>query len=248
MKSLAEIRGLLNAFEKKFGYRVDGAEQGSEAWFKMKLGVLSASNASKIVAKIDSDTRFTYMAELIGQVCTGIVEEVNSKHMDWGRQNEAAARSYYEFASGLSMTQLPFVFKDQSFRVGCSPDGLVNDKKGAEIKAPWATANYIKFLVEDDIKSEWKWQYQFTMHVLGAEQWDFCQYDPRMKTKPMKILTVDRDPKMQKTLEDAIPQFIADMDKMLIKIGINFGDQWLRIAKENGVSNGRNDQTASPSR
>lgn len=232
MKSLSDISALLEDFEKQYGYRVAGAAQGSESWFKLKLGVLSSSNASSIVAKLDAGTRATYMAELIAQVGTGVVEEINSKHMDWGNQNEDAARSYYEFSSGFSMTQLPFVFKDDSFRVGCSPDGLVTDRKGAEIKCPWASANYIKFLCENDVKSEWKWQYQFTMHVLGADEWDFCQYDPRMKIKPMKILTVERDPKMQRTLEDAIPQFIADMDSMLLKIGIKFGEQWHRIAKE----------------
>lgn len=226
MKSLSEINALLARFEKKFGYQIGGAEQGSEAWFRAKLGVISASNASKAVAKKDSDTRLTYMCELVAQVCTGLQNEIKAIAMEWGNQHEDAARAYYEFSSGLTMTKLPFVFKDDSYRVGCSPDGLVNDRKGAEIKCPFDSGNFIKFLCEARIKPEWQWQCQFTMNVLGAEQWDFCQYDPRMQKNMLALKTIDRDDKMQVTLDDAIPQFIHDMDKMLAQIGIRFGDQW----------------------
>src|SRR3990167_5106863 len=107
MKTLADINKTLKAFEDCFNLPVKDAMQGSDAWFKLKLGVLSASNASKIVAKKDSETRHTYMAELCAQVCTGIMEEINSKYLDWGNQNEDAARSSYEFFSGQTITEVP---------------------------------------------------------------------------------------------------------------------------------------------
>lgn len=229
MRTLADITGLLEAFEKKFGYKISGAQQQSEAWFKAKLGVLSASNAYKIVAKKDSETRHTYMCELIGQICTGLYKEISTASMDWGNQNEDAARAYYEFSTGLKLTPLPFIFLDNTFREGCSPDAFVNDKKGAEIKCPYDTTNFIKFLVSDHIKPEWKWQHQHTLRVTGAEEWDFCEYDPRMLLKPMKIFKAQKDEKMQKTLADAAPQFIADMDVLLAEIGIEFGTQWKRL-------------------
>lgn len=226
MKSMAEVRAILDAFEKKFGLPVQDAQQGSEIWYKIKLGVLSSSNAHKIVAKTDSETRATYMASLVAQVCTGIMEEINSKYMEWGHNNEDAARSSYEFATGLTVTQLPFVFKNTDFREGCSPDGFVTDKKGAEFKCPWDSSHYIKFLVNGKLKSEYEWQYQHTLRVTGADEWDFVYYDPRMRKSPLKIRTVERDEKKQKTFEDAVPQFIHDMDLMLKEIGIEFGDQW----------------------
>ena len=55
MKSLANINKTLKAFEKKYGVDVTDTRQGSESWFTLKLGVLSASNASKIVAKKGTD-------------------------------------------------------------------------------------------------------------------------------------------------------------------------------------------------
>jgi exodeoxyribonuclease (lambda-induced) len=226
MKSLSEINDLLGKFEKKFGISALGADQQSDAWFTMKLGVLSASNASKIVAKKDSETRFTYLCELVAQICTGIHHEISGPALAWGNDNEDKARAFYEFQSGHTITQVPFVFKDDSFREGCSPDGLIESRMGVEIKCPFASSNYIKFLLEDSVKPEWKWQYQYLMRVLDAKEWEFTQYDPRMRVKPRHILRVSYDEKMQNTLNDAVPQFIDDMDQALEKIGIEFGSQW----------------------
>lgn len=228
MKTQSQINSLLENFEKNFGTSVLGAKQGSEEWFNLKLGVISASNASKVVAKKDSETRNTYMMELIAQICTGDQEDLNSKYLEWGNQFEAAARSSYEFESGLNIIQVPFVFKDERFREGCSPDGIVNDTKGVEIKCPYNAVHYVKFLSDDKIKPEYVWQYQFTMRVMGADEWDFVQYHPNMKTKPLKILTVKKDLEKQKQLDDCVPQFIEDMDSILKKIGVKFGDQWTR--------------------
>ncbi len=150
--------------------------------------------------------------------------------MDWGNQHEDAARSYYEFQTGANMVQLPFVFKDGLYREGCSPDGIVSTTKGAEIKCPWNTTHYIKFLAMNESKSEYEWQNQFTMRVMGADSWDFVQYDPRMKVRPMKIMDYKRDPEMQAKFDDLIPAFIEDMDKMLEIAGVKFGDQWKRLA------------------
>jgi hypothetical protein len=228
MKSLVEINETLEAFGQKFNFPVAEAQQGSEVWLRMKLGVISASNASAVVAKKDSETRLTYMTGLVSEVCTGVIEEMNFKQMEWGKQNEDGARSTYEFSTGKVLTQVPFIFKDLNFREGCSPDSLIADEKGIEIKCPWDSGNYVKFLVADKIKSEWQWQNQFSIRVAGADEWDMSQYDPRMKAKSMKTVVIKRDPEMQKKLEDAVPEFIYDMDKMLSIIGIKFGAQWVQ--------------------
>lgn len=226
---LDDINKTLTVWSERYGMPIHEAQQGSAAWFKLKLGVVSASNASKAVAKKDSETRATYMAELVGQVCTGIMEEINSKYLDWGNDHEDSARSCYEFQTGNDMIQLPFVFKDDSFRVGCSPDGIVSLSKGVEIKCPYNSTNYIRFLTDDKIKPEYHWQTQFTLWVMDAGEWDFVQYDPRMKLKPMRILTVARDEEKMKAFDDLIPAFIQDMDKMLAKTGCAFGEQWERL-------------------
>lgn len=232
MKSLKDVSRLYDAFEKKFGIAIADAQQGSTMWQILKLGVISASNVNKAVAKAGSETRNTYLAELCAQICTGTFDELNSKYLEWGNFHEDAARSYYEFSTGNEVKQLPFVFKDESFRMGCSPDGIVNETKGVEIKCPFNAVHFVKFLVDDKIKSEYVWQYQYSLWVMDATHWDFVQYHPSMKKNPMKILTVEKDEKTFKIFDELIPKFIEDLDKMLAKAGFRFGEQWERLNNE----------------
>lgn len=171
-------------------------------------------------------TRETYMAELVAQIGTGYQKQLDGiAALEWGKQNEPGARSAYEFSRGVEITEVPFIFKNDSFRVGISPDGLVEGGL-VEIKCPYESTNYIKFLCADKIKPEWRWQAQFQMFVTGAGFVDFAQYDPRMKSLPIKIVRLEKDQKDQAKFTECVPQFIKDMDKMLEKAGLVFGSQW----------------------
>ena len=222
----------LSSLTPRLGFDLSKVEQGSTEWLISKLGVLSASNVEKILAGKTTQGRQTYMAELVAQVCTGEMPELDAKQLRWGRDHEAAARSAYEFATGETIEQVPFIFKDDSMRVGCSPDGLIKGKnKGLELKCPFSTKVYIEFLTCDKIKPEYVKQCQFSMWITGASEWDFANYDPRMNKNMIKIVTLKRDEEMMKEFDVAVPAFIDDMDKMLKKAGFSFGDQWQQIKK-----------------
>jgi hypothetical protein len=233
VKKLDDIKNVLQKFEAIYGISASEAMQGTGPWFQLKLGVPSASNASKIVAKKGSATRDGYMAELVAQIATGIMPELNGlPALEWGKDHEDAARSSYEFLTGYQTIEVPFVFKDDSFRAGMSPDFLVEGvSKSGEIKCPFNSKNYVEFLVSDKVKPEWQWQCQYQMWVLGSDSIDFCQYDPRMKKNSLKLFEVERDEKMQTKLDEQVPEFLEDMDKMLEKAGFKFGDQWERLNK-----------------
>lgn len=227
MKTLEEVNQNLKAWENKYKLRVQGSMQGTEEWFRVKLGVVSSSNIQKAIAKKASQTRETYLCELVAQVLSGYMKDISAAAIDWGRNAEDSARSAYEFGTEKTISELPFVFKDETFREGCSPDGvLLDEKKGIEIKAPYDTTNHVKFLLMDTIKSEYQWQVQFMMRCMDADCWDFCSFDPRCKAKSMKIFTVVRDEEKQKKMADDIPEFIEDMDKMLKSLGVEWGFQW----------------------
>ncbi len=90
MKTKRQIDNLLKKFEKTYNYKVQGATQGSMDWFNLKLGVISASNAWKVV--LNGKTRESYMYELIGQIGTKMMKDINNKYMEWGTLHEDAAR------------------------------------------------------------------------------------------------------------------------------------------------------------
>lgn len=226
MTKIEKANNLLKEFEKRYGLNALNVDQGSEDWLNLKLGVISASNVSKAIAKKGSATRETYLASLVAQVCTGYMPDLNNKYVDWGKTNEDKARAFYEFQTGEKFTELPFVFKDDNFRFGASPDAIIGDKKGVEIKCPYSSENHIKTLMMDTIKPEYKWQIQYTMWVMGLEEYDFCSYDPRMKVSPLAIINVKKDEKAFERLDNELFAFVEEMDKMLKKIGIEWGQQW----------------------
>lgn len=207
-------------------------EQGSVEWLTLKLGVASASNISKMIAKKGTDARSSYMAELVAQVCTGEMPELNAKALAWGKEHEASARAAYEFETELKVDTVGFIYSDDK-RLGCSPDGIVRSiNRGVEIKCPFTSKVYIEFLTAGKIKKEYIDQCQFSMWVTGMKSWDFVNYDPRMKKNMLHIVTIQRDEAMMERFNTEIPEFLNDMDSMLDIAGFSFGDQWLAIARE----------------
>jgi hypothetical protein len=218
----------LASLQNKFWFNPAEVSQGTPEWLAMKLGVLSASNADKIVAKRDSAGRATYMASLISQICSCVIpDEMNFKAMEHGKLYEPVARDALGVALGfVEIKELPFMFMDDSLRVGVSPDGIF-DRSIVEIKCPFNGENFIKFAAFDDNKKEWRWQSQFHIFAGHADQHIFCQYDPRMVLcNNLHYTVTDKSESDQQTLADAVPQFIADMDHALAKLGVKFGDHW----------------------
>jgi putative phage-type endonuclease len=203
-------------------------DQGSPEWLRAKLGVISASNISKVLAKKGSDTRNGYMMELVGQIATKEMDEFNGKALEWGKVNETAARAAYEFETGNSVTEVGFIYSENK-RCGASPDGIIeNLNKGLEIKNPFTARVHTDFLANDKIKPEYVLQCQFSMWVTGLEQWDFCSFHAKFKAPGtmLKIVTLERDPETMARFDDEVNGFIYEMDKVLAKLGLTFGEQW----------------------
>lgn len=232
-KSLKQIQDHLKSLESYFGFNPLDYEQGTKEWHMMRLGVITASKAECVLAGKKTAKRQTYLNELIAEVATGLAHEVRAKPLEWGKTHEDSARTSYEFATGIIPHELPFIYKDEELRIGCSPDGY-NDLRGSEIKCPYNSAVHIDFLCSDKIKSEYITQVQYSMWVTGLEQWDFACFDPRMNVMPISFKTLDRDEARMKEFSEKVPEFIEDMDKMLEKIGLSFGEHWdhLRVARE----------------
>ena len=226
MKSIDQIKRELSELDGLWDFNPLDVEQGSKDWLTMKLGVISATGADALLAAKTTQKRKSYISGLAAQICTGERPEISSKPLDWGNEHESSARSIYEYFTENELAQLPIVYKDESLRVACSPDGY-GTPKGCEIKCPYSSSVYIDFAALGIIKPEYIKQVQFTMWVTGAEEWDFCNYDPRMKVKPFHSVTIERDLGMMKTFEDSVYEAIWEIDKILKTMGTEWGQQWV---------------------
>jgi hypothetical protein len=120
--------------------------QGSDAWLRVRLGKITASNAEAYFApdakrlrlsrdKSDvSDGVKTYLLKLLTEWYTGQPQdEARSQFMQRGNEMEAEARAAYEFHEMVDVRQCGFI-ESPCGSFGCSVDGLVGDDGLVEIK------------------------------------------------------------------------------------------------------------------
>ena len=174
------------------------------------------------------DMRQGYMAELVGQIATGeLPEQMSFKQCEWGNEHEDSARALFELELGVDVEVPAFIYKDESKRFGISPDGLIVGKKiGLELKCPYTTKVFVEFATCDKIKKEYIEQCQYSMWVTGYEAWYFANYDPRIKGKNLHWVLIERDQAFMDKYDEAAKNFTKDMDSMLEKMGLEFGQQW----------------------
>lgn len=175
------------------------------------------------------DMRQGYMAELVAQIATGLIpEQMSFKQCEWGHEYEDQARAFFELEHGVDVDVPAFIYRDKEKRFGISPDGLITGKKiGLELKCPFTSKVFVEFATCDKIKKEYIEQCQYSMWVTGYEAWYFANYDPRIKTKKLHWVLIERDQAFMDKYDEAEKNFIHDMDSMLGKLDLKFGQQWL---------------------
>lgn len=192
-------------------------EQGSQEWFQCRLGIPSASNFSTIMAKgrdgkSPSLTRKTYLYKLAGEIITGKPSS-NYKNADMQRGNEmeAEAAAHYAFTRDVELTQIGFARRGN---MGCSPDRLIGDEGGLEIKTAEAHI-LIEHMFRDDVPPEHVAQVQGTMMILERPWWDLMVYWPDI-TPPVFRSRPDRA--YQANLKGEIDRFNDELAAVVERV------------------------------
>ena len=186
--------------------RIDQNEQGSPEWLAARLGIPSASMFAKLVTTkgIWSASADAYINQLVAERLTGEREEVfQSHHMLRGTELEPDARDLYSLISDAEVTEVGFCLHD-TLSAGCSPDGLIGEEGGLEIKAP-APATHVEYLRGGVLPSKYKQQVMGCLWITGREWWDFVSYHPTMK--PL-IVRVERDEEYIAALEKCVTKAV----------------------------------------
>lgn len=176
--------------------------QGSNEWYKERLGKITASNAHKIMSpKGLGKTGETYVYSLVAGEMGAMQEKISSAAMWWGIEHEDDARAYYKIAFGVEeLEQVGFIHHPTNFECGFSADGMVENILGAEIKCPYNPENHVKHLAVKNgsdlltINKDYYWQCMFSMWCSDLEKWHFISYDPRFTgTYRMNAAVIERN-------------------------------------------------------
>jgi len=194
---------------------VTGITQRSDEWKILRVGKVTASRVSDVVAKTKTGlaaSRANYAAQLIVERLTGApAESYTNAAIQHGTETEPEARAAYEFNQGVTVTEIAFVPHPKIDQAGCSPDGLVDDDGLVEIKCP-NTATHLETLLGKAIPSKYEMQMQFQMACTGRKWCDFVSYDPRMPdSMRLFIKRVERDDKRIRELESEVASFLLEL-------------------------------------
>ena len=191
-------------------------EQGSADWLAARLGRVTASRVSDVIAKTKSGwsaSRANYMAQLVAERLTGQPQESYSNAaMQWGIEQEPLARAAYEFRTDATVTPAWFIEHPKIAMSGASPDGLIGDVGLVEIKCP-TTATHIETLIGKSTPDKYLAQMQWQMACTGAKWCDSVSFDPRLpEAMRLFVSRVHRDDERIKELEKEVLAFLAELD------------------------------------
>ena len=186
-------------------------EQGSADWFALRLGKATSSNFARIITPAQgkpSSQAPGYRHELLAEWLTGQPGGMEPNGwMERGSELESQARAYYAFARDDEVEQVGFVWLDGDKEVGCSPDGLVGEAGGVEIKCP-APKTHVGYLLNGTLPTDYIPQVQGSLWVTGRQWWDFLSYCPGID--PL-VIRVERDEDYIAKLAKLVSAFVQTL-------------------------------------
>lgn len=194
--------------------QVFNVEQGTAEWLALRAGVPTASEFATILAQgkggAPSLIRKKYLYKLAAESYRGSLspfESYSNVHMQRGKDFEDEARGMYEITKNVLVEQVGFLMRDG---VGCSPDGLVGEDGGIEIKTK-SDHLMVEILLANEMPSEYKGQTQGFLYMTGRKWIDFVAYAPGL---PLFIQRQFPDPEYQERLAYEIPVFVQELQKI----------------------------------
>jgi len=197
--------------------KINDIEQGSAEWMALRIGVPSSSRFSEIVKANgkQSDSRKKYMYQLAGERIAQRKEaSYTNKNMQNGIDTEEEARNYYELHTNDDVETVGFCYKDEEKLFGCSPDGLVGDDGGVEIKCV-IMSTQVSYLLSGKLPTTYFQQVQGSLYITGRKWWDFLSYCPGMK--PF-LVRVTPDVEFIAALDYELRLFTKELDILTEKI------------------------------
>lgn len=192
--------------------KIHDVEQGSLEWLALRSGIPTASEADALITPLwkikTGDGPRTYVIEKATEWWQGgPLPSFQSFAMEQGSILESEAIPWLELAYDVSVRRVGFITTDDSL-CGCSPDGLLSDDEGCEIKAPQAPA-HVRYLLDGKLPKDYEVQVHFSLFVTGAKRWRFVSY---RRGFPNLVLTIERDEEKIEVIQEALENFHRDFN------------------------------------
>ena len=179
--------------------KIHKMKQLSDEWFEIRKGKMTASHAQAIGncgKGLD-----TYILQIMSDYYEITPEEkYTNSQLERGLDLEGQAVEIYEMMHNVKVERPGFIERDKYS--GVSPDGLIGEPGGLEVKCH-NNLKHFKLLLDGKIESGYIWQMQMGLFITGREWWDYMAYNPNFK-ESVFIKRITPDLKMFEMLKKGI--------------------------------------------
>ena len=174
-------------------------------YFQAHCGVAGASNASSIATPAKGDypaSAKTLICQLLADKLDpqyGMYEDTSTAAMKNGLVREPEARRFAEFELDCEIRQAGLLLTDDG-RFCCSPDGLIGDDGGIELKVPNA-ATHVKYLLAGKLPDDYRPQVHWSLIVTERKFWYFMSWSPFMVPLVVRVEPDEYTEKLRANME-----------------------------------------------
>ena len=200
--------------------------QKSWPWFQARAGKVTGSELGNLITDKGALRGWktgmpnSYLHRKLAEKWRGQALEsfAGNRQTDQGVIYEEQARHYF---SSLLETEIQTVggIESDDGRLWVSPDGIIGDSVGLEIKAGNADT-HVGWLLAGGVPEEHVLQVQFALHVTGWPIWQFLSF---VKDMPHLAVIVEPDEELSEVIAESICEFQT-----------RFDSAWTRLCEMNG--------------
>lgn len=202
-------------------------EQRSREWFAVRCGRLTASHMCELTAYskakgkegVELKVRSDYRMQLVSERLTGqVAQHFVTNEMKWGQEQEEYAVADFEAKYNVMVHPLGFAIHPSMPFAGSSPDGLLGEDSGIEIKC-LTTANHLEIWKSKRVPQEYYDQIQWNMVCTDRRQWNFVLYDSRLPAHlQLLVIPVPFDEYRVRELEAEVCKMNAEVEAMILEL------------------------------
>lgn len=191
------------------------SQQRSSEWDSERIGVLTGTRAAALMG--GKAARKTLLAEMVREVAMASKKGIyQSQSMKKGVDDEAEAREYYEFINDVKITDYDtYIVSDFHHRIAVSPDGLITDCGGIEIKN-LEPHNHIAVMLDGEVDKKYEHQIYWAIMICKTEWWDYFGYCKELPDN-LKAYTKKyyAEPKIIDNYKTTALEFLAEFEATL---------------------------------
>ena len=197
--------------------------QGSDEWFKVRMGKITASKLSDLMKKTkygESTYKTRLRMELAIERITGkSTNTFMNQAMHDGVEREPDARTLFEAVTGKDVALCGSFDHPEIVNTSASPDGLLRGENAVlEIKCPTHTT-HAKNLMADGMDKRYLYKVMWQIACTESDYAYFASYHPDFPPElRLKWVRVEKDDSVIKSLEEEVRAFDISIEDLIIKI------------------------------